>query len=129
MGRKALTNKIVDSRLMGRNIKRISGYINNKIAISFQCLIEECNHIWEAIPNSVLTRHTGCPKCAKKKQTQTNKIIDIRLINRNIKRLDNYINTNYPIYFQCLINGCGHIWKTSPDKILNSGPGAQNAQE
>jgi hypothetical protein len=46
----------------------------------------------------------------------TNKDVDNRLIQRQIKRIDDYQNKRTPINFQCLI--CGHIWKVSPEGVL-----------
>jgi hypothetical protein len=43
-----LTNEDVDKRLI--NIKRLEDHINCNSKISFQCLIDDCNHIWSENP-------------------------------------------------------------------------------
>lgn len=58
-----LTNEEIDIKLIGRNIKRLGKYKNNKTKIDFQCEID--NHIWEATPNHILTGR-GCPLCKHK---------------------------------------------------------------
>jgi hypothetical protein len=47
----------------------------------------------------------------------TNEIIDLRLIGRNIERIDNYIDKRTPIHFKCLIDNCGHIWLAAPGNV------------
>src|ERR1022692_2254909 len=93
-----LTNEIIDQKLIGRNIKRLESYINSSTKINFQCLID--NFIWKTTPAHILDNR-GCPKCAGK-ILLTNDIIDQRLLGRNIKRLDNYINNKISINFQCI---------------------------
>lgn len=113
-----LSNDILDSRLIGRDIKRLGDYIKSSIKINFQCLISQCGFIWAASPNSILSIKSGCPKCAGLVKL-SNEEIDTRLQNRNIKRLGNYINTDTPIEFQCLEEDCKNIWKASPANIIN----------
>ena len=108
------TNEDVDNRLIGRNIKRLDEYINKEIKINFQCL--KCNHIWEAKPGNILNNKRGCPKCARLLRL-SNEIVDSKLIDRNIIRLDKIINNKVKINFKCFL--CNYIWKTSPDSILN----------
>lgn len=113
-----LTTEAVDNRLLDKNIKRISDYINTYTKIQFGCLI--CHYVWYAKPNSIINVGTGCPHCAGNSQL-TNDTVDARLQNRNIQRLDDYININFKLNFKCLI--CNHIWKSSPNEILNSNAG------
>src|SRR5579864_2757256 len=54
-------------------------------------------------------------------QRLTNEDIDSRLKDRNIKRIDNYINKRTPIQFQC--STCDYMWKTEPQGIINHGTG------
>lgn len=116
---KKLTNEIVDQRLIGRNIKRLDQYINIGTAINFQCLEEDCQYIWTATPDSILGALSGCPKCAKSSYL-SNDIIDQKLVGRNIKRIDDYINNHTNINFQCLIFECNYIWKTAPSHIISN---------
>lgn len=57
------------------------------------------------------------------RQKLTNKAVDDRLYNRKIKRLDNYIDIDTKINFQCLVQSCGYTWSAKPDNILNNGRG------
>lgn len=108
---KKLTNEILDERLKERNIKRIDNFINTQIKIHFQCLIHNCQYLWMALPSSILSGK-GCPKCGGHLKLN-NDAVDDRLKERNIKRIDNYINKDTTIYFQCLICEC--IWKCRPN--------------
>lgn len=54
-----------------------------------------------------------------KNEKLTNEIVDVRLINRNIKRVGNYINSRTKINFKCLIINCDFEWMTTPHHILN----------
>ena len=112
---KKLTDEDVDQRLIGRNIKRLDNYLGKEIKIRFQCLIENCNYIWQTRPDDIFTGH-GCPKCVNLIKL-TNEIVDQRLQHRNITRLDDISNNKTKIHFQCCI--CNYIWKTSPDAVLN----------
>jgi hypothetical protein len=116
-GSSPLNNDLIDQKLFDRNIKRVGNYINNKISIDFQCLMEGCHYIWKTSPGAIL-RDTGCPSCAGLLPL-TNNIIDQRLIGRNIKRLGNSINSSTKIEFQCLIEDCKNIWKAKPGNIVS----------
>lgn len=65
-GKEKYTNEMVDQKLVIKNIQRLDNYISNKISIKFKCLIDECDHIWNAMPFSILVKDTGCPKCSLK---------------------------------------------------------------
>lgn len=115
---KKITNEIVDQRLTNKNIKRADNYINMHVKIRWQCL--NCNHIWGAVPCNILINHTSCPKCSNHLKL-TNEIIDIKIVGRNIKRIDDCCGTGIKICWQCL--NCNYIWSAKPDHILNAGSG------
>jgi hypothetical protein len=117
-----LTNQDIDTKLQGRHIKRLDDYKGLDIKINFQCLVEGCSYIWETEPKVILNLKCGCPQCAGIVRL-TNEIIDQRLCDRNIKRLDDYINNKRIIHFQCLVKECQYIWKTRPDNIINNETG------
>lgn len=48
-----------------------------------------------------------------------NIFIDKKLEQRQIKRLDNYINNSTKIRFKCLLDNCQHIWKTIPQALIS----------
>lgn len=115
-----LTNSDIDKKLEGRNIKRLSDYKSAHLLMKFECLIEYCNYKWETTSNSVIgCGKTGCPKCAGQVKL-TNENVDERLIGRNIKRLEDCKNSIIKIGWQCLIDGCGYIWRTTPSSIISS---------
>ena len=111
---KKLTNKIVDKKILKRKIKRVDDYTGNHSKINWLCLI--CNHVWVAMPYSILSGNAGCPKCANQLRL-TDQIIDQRLKNRKIIRLDNCINSSTKYRWQCTI--CSNIWSTKPNAIFN----------
>src|ERR1700679_740879 len=110
---KKLTNKIIDYRLSDRQIERVDDYQDSTTKITWICLI--CKYKWMAKPNSVLLSIHGCPKCAKLLPL-TNEIIDSKIEYRNIKRLDDCINSSTKIRWQCII--CNYIWLTKPNAIF-----------
>ena len=121
-GKAPLDNITIDVYLLNKNIKRLGDSINNRTPISFQCLVENCKYIWKTTPGSLLNNKSGCPSCAGVARLDT-KIVDEHLIERNIKRLDLFINNKTKINFKCLIETCGHTWKTGLGSILNHGTG------
>jgi hypothetical protein len=87
-------------------------------AITWKC--ENCEYTWIATKSSIISPNFGGCKCCTGKLVN-NQIIDTKLSDRNITRLDDFIATNTPISWSC--NVCDHKWKTSPTKILNEGTG------
>ena len=116
-----LTNDIVDERLQNRPIKRIDNYINSDTKINWKCLVENCNCIWFTTPNSIFNG-SECPACYGN-MPLANEIVDIRLSNRSIKRLGNYIDSITKINWKCLVENCNYIWKTTPNSILDQQSG------
>lgn len=117
------TNNSIDLELKNRNIKRMSDYTPKKM--TFKCLKENCEYIWDTTASSVISNGHGCSRCSGNERS-TNEIVDKKLISRNIKRLDDYNGTDNKIRFQCLIAGCETIWETAPNYILNYGNGCPN---
>lgn len=114
-GKLKLTNEIMDNRLSNRNISRIDNCIDIKTKITFRCL--QCTYEWKASPLNI-SNGTGCPRCARKMKL-SNEIIDERLKDRGIKRIENYISNKIKITFQCLIDDCKYVWQTRPSSILS----------
>jgi hypothetical protein len=108
-GNLPLSNQEIDEKLSNRPIKRLGDYTSILAPIDWQCTLEECAYIWKTDSNSVINKETGCPKCSKVARL-TNEEIDIRLKDREIKRLSNYTGLNSLIEVQCLKNTCGFIW-------------------
>ena len=123
-GNAPLTNKRFDEKIVGRSITRLENIISGSVKILFGCLNYGCHNKWKSTPHNILIGR-GCPKCACEIEI-TNEVIDIELIGRNIKRLENSCGTNIKINFQCLIDDCQYIWKTKPSHIIDSGSGCPN---
>lgn len=115
-----LTNTDVDQKLIGKNIKRLEDYQNINTPMKWQCIT--CNFIWKTSSDKIFNAGSKCPQCSRRAPL-SNEIVDQRLIGRNIKRVDDYINIGTKIKWQCLINGCNYIWDTTPDIILNDEKG------
>lgn len=113
---KSKSNEYVDSQLLLNNIpiKRLGEYSSNKIKIQWQCLKTDCNYIWITTTKSILHIKSGCPKCCGNYK-HSNEIIDNKLINKNIKRLDNYVSAYTMCNWQCL--KCNHIWISNSKRI------------
>jgi hypothetical protein len=124
-----LTKEQVVKRLKAKNIELLDDYIIGMDGVDSnkKCKCMACNYgenkEWGPNLTDVLYS-TGCPSCGGTMK-QDNDIVDQRLlvVNRQIKRLGNYINIDTKISWECLINKCGNIWFATPDKILNSGRG------
>jgi len=67
----------------------------------------------------------GCVKCAAeingKKQLVNNDDIDLILINKNIKRIDDCIGSKRKIKFQCI--SCDYIWMSTPSHFMRKNSG------
>lgn len=63
-GLSPLSNKIFDQRLIENKIpiRRIGNYINSRIKMELQCLVNGCGNFWFATSNSIL-RGKGYPQC------------------------------------------------------------------
>lgn len=119
-----LNNEEVDFRLIGRNIKRLDDINGSLKKIHWQCEIQNCNHIWLATSSDILNHKTGCPKCVGLVKL-TNEEVDLILISRNIKRLDNITNGNNKTKrkWECLIENCKYIWVSTLCNIVNNKSG------
>ncbi len=112
-GRK-ITNNIVDERLIGLKIRRISNVVHARTPILWQCVI--CSHTWKTSPNKILNQGTGCPKCSNN-LLLTNDIVDSKLHDRNLIRFSKIKGTHALTKWKCII--CDHEWETTPSNVLN----------
>lgn len=98
-----------------RNIEFLSAYKSSNVKHFWKC--GKCDHIWDAIPNSI-RQGTGCPKCAGKAY----KLDDIKqLAKDNSFTLvsKKFINMTTKHKWRCQD---GHEWMATPSKI-KSGTG------
>lgn len=91
---------------------------------TFQCMKENCGRVWTTDAHSILIQGKGCAQCYGNVQL-TNHDIDQKLIGLPIKRLNDYINSQTNIKWQCLNDNCQCIWLSKPNHIL-SGSGCPN---
>ena len=117
-----LTNAIIDERLVNRSLIRISDYIDCKHIVKFKCLIEECRHIWECLPNNIIRKKdpTGCPKCARMSRRLSLKVVDERFAKKNIKRIGEYLGKDKPTDIECVANNCGYTGTIIPNDVFNN---------
>jgi len=108
-----INNDLVDERLKNKTIKRIGTATNNRTKIEFECLID--GHRWITSPSNIFVGY-GCPKCGGKLPTKSNEIVDLHILNSDVKRIGNYKNDNTKIEFECIL--CKNIWLVSPYNIL-----------
>jgi hypothetical protein len=64
----------------------------------------------------------GCVNCSGY-APYTDKFIDTQLIDRNIKRLGECINSQTNIAWQCLEKTCSHIWAATPINVIHAETG------
>lgn len=114
-----LTNEIIDERLKNRIIKRIDDYEGLSVKIKWECL--KCSYVFCSKPREILDG-SGCHRCSKRIRLN-NEIVDEKLSNRLIKRLDNVNNNRCVFRWLCLTTNCNYIWKTCADSILNNNRG------
>ena len=114
--RKRLTNELVDSKLPS-TITRMSNVEGTHKTATWKCGV--CTKVWNASPNNVLNKKSGCPDCNN--ASLTNDKVDERLIGRNIERRADVVNTHTRITWVCTV--CANEWSTSPASILNEGSG------
>lgn len=115
--RRKLTNKDIDNRLIGRNIRRLEDFTTVDARMKWEC--EICLHSWETTPNHLFGKHaTNCSKCQKTLKL-TNEEVDKRLEGREIKRIGEYINNETKIMWGCLKEDCLNKWMATPAHVIS----------
>jgi hypothetical protein len=81
-----------------------------------QCQID--GYQWYTTVHQLLYRNKGCHQCGGSLKL-TNEKVDQKLKenNRKIKRIENYINADTKIQWECLVDG--YRWKAKPTDVLN----------
>lgn len=96
-------------------------YQNCEVKLKCKCKI--CNNEWIASPNKLLQGRC-CPKCGRKSASKKKTIpkedfvINLALINPNIKLIGEYVNQKIKTNFKCLIDG--YEWEVSPYSLLQN---------
>jgi hypothetical protein len=112
------------NKLVERDIVCLDTYKGSQLKHHFQCLKEECGHIWEAKYTAVVNRGDSCKACARiyiseeKAQANLN-----NLVLRNIRCDDKYKGSGKHHSFTCLVPGCDHEWSATYNDVVNTGYG------
>lgn len=115
MKRKTHEEFINEMKTINPAILVVGTYVNCSTKIEFKCL--KCNHIWKAVPNSLVQGH-GCPVCANNQQkTHKRFVSEIHDINPYIDILGEYKTARTPLKVKCTI--CGNEWVSKPYRLLN----------
>lgn len=104
----------------------ITNFINTKQKIQIKCKTH--NILFWVTPDNH-KRGKGCIMCANLKRGPTritNEVIDRKISNKRIKRLENVIDSLTPIKWKCEKPHCGHIWKTTPNSLAGCPKCARN---
>ncbi len=116
-----LTNDVIDSRLIGRDMKRIGDVCGRHTKIEWECL--KCGNIWMQTPGNVIHKSnpTGCPKCNG--GVSDNKDIFLQKIKdrEDLCMIGDYNSSQSKTLFKCI--KCDTEWLAKPANILNLGRG------
>lgn len=128
---KRLDPNIAEQRLkllINRNIKCLDSYKGSTTKHTFQCIVKNCNHKWEAAYyNVVNSNKRGCPKCC-------GNYVDLSirhekldaLTERNILCCDAYTEKTTiktKLLFRCLLERCNHTWWATYDNVIHKKSG------
>ena len=105
-------------------IASIECYQSSSVKIKFICNSPDCSFIWPSLPSNILSG-SGCPSCeSKRKQSlrNTTDYISQRLKNKHLDKLSLvgvYTSLKCASEFRCNIDGCGHIWTSKVNSVIN----------
>jgi len=116
---KKLTDEIIQSRLSGRNIILLDTYVMCHTKIRFKCTKLSCGWVWSALPNNVVSKGRGCPKCGGRIPRPIEEV-DAELVKRGISRLSEYVGADSGMEFSGI---CGHTWRAKYSNVINNGTG------
>jgi predicted nucleic acid-binding Zn-ribbon protein len=94
-----------------------NSYVNSQQKINITCAI---HGEFKQSPAQHLQLSFGCPHCANNIPLN-NELVDIKLADRLVKRIGDYVNSDRKILWQCL--KCNYEWNAAPDTILNARKG------
>ena len=95
------------------------------VKIKFKCKI--CGYEWKTIPSIIVNTGCGCPNCAsiysgdKTRKTNEKFLKELNEVNSDVEPLEEYDGAFGYVKVKCKI--CNHIWKTTPDRLLNKKAG------
>lgn len=118
------TPEQIDESVKGRPLTRVGEYRNYDTKIEWKC--HQCEHIWEATPNNVITKGSGCPVCSeaaggKKKSASQKDRVSQHLTAAGIELVTPYTRVSDHHIFKC--NVCSHQWTTALNNLMNTKSG------
>lgn len=109
----------LEVKKINKNIIVLEEYINIREPILHKCLLH--NVTWKAYPYLIL-RGCGCRQCGNEKignklrKTHEEYVEEVKLIDKNIVVIGQYIDSKTPILHKCLIDS--YEWYAIPTNIL-----------
>lgn len=118
------TPEQIDEAVKGRPLTRVGEYRNYDTKIEWKC--HQCDNIWEATPNNVITKGSGCPTCGditkgKKKSAGQKDRITQHLTFERIELVTPYTRISDNHTFKC--QTCSHTWTTALNNLVNAKSG------
>jgi len=110
-GNPIITTTTIKLDLVGRGIKLIGEYVGDKERCTFEC---DKGHRWKTTAYYVTQKMGNCPTCDGQTKL-TKEIVNERIKVKNIVLIGNYTAASKPHKFK---HKCGHIWCTTPDKVM-----------
>ncbi len=103
----------------------LSPYVRSSLKMKFGCV--GCTTTWDATPNNVISKGSGCPPCSYAIRAK-NYCIPLDEFHRRlavhpfakIESIDEFCGVMYPHKFRCLT--CSHEWKTAPLSLFSLNP-------
>lgn len=105
--------------IINPNIEVVENYKGTHTKILHRCLNDNCGYEWYISPHDILQGRC-CPKCSGNiRRTHEEFVEEMSRINPHIEILNTYVNTTTKVECRCLIDDCGHIWKSKPSHLLD----------
>lgn len=78
-----------------------------------------CGNEWEVVADSILTGHSGCPKCSGVYRMNNDEYIEkLKNVNPTIIALEKFNGIDKKILHKCTI--CNYEWEVQPASLVNS---------
>lgn len=99
------------------NVEVLSEYKTAKSKIKLRCKID--GYEWEAIAASLTkTNPSRCPMCfGNLKKTNSEFLSEMKIKNKDIKPMSEYVGANSSMRFKCLVDG--YEWESTPHTVLS----------
>lgn len=113
--RKSHEDFVKDLYAVSPSITVVGVYSGCHSEVSVSCIV--CEYAWEPTPHNLLSRRSGCPRCAGLERKTTNVFAsDLSKVDENIQVVGDYITSKLPIVVSCKV--CSHKWSATPNNLL-----------